>query len=403
VGGKNLKQVEEATKPKQVVVPLINKTIRYGPDEPPPALEEAENRPHVSKDLPDDQDVKYDIPGEKQDAVKTEAKHERSDIALFRAMRKVDTVQKEDQALNIRVDSEKVSMQDFMNGKHHGLYVPSKRKRAGGEAGSDSKRRKGGFMSQILRNNKIGENLDAKTSMDLDIATRPDESDINYNEVPIEQYGKAMLFGMGWDPKVGIGKNPQVVKPVDAHIRNRNQGLGAELAPYVPRRVLKPGEKLPRQKQEENRKRQEKLERAKQEREKSRQNEKKKKKKKKRRKPPVTWVLRSCIVRIVTKDLGTQYYCKKGIVVTVISQTDFLVKMVDRDETLTLCEDQVETVVPKKNKPIIFVKGKRKGKIATLSEKYKSKEKVLVQMQEDLQLITTSYDKICAVETNIRS
>ena len=110
---------------------------------------------------------------------------------------------------------------------------------------------------------------------------------------------------------------------------------------YIPRRILKPGEKLPQQKLEEEKKKQEKLEQARIARESSKKKKKKKEKKRKREKPPVTWVRRSCIVRIVTKDLGSEYFCKKGVVVTVISRTDFLVKMMDRNETLTLCEDQV--------------------------------------------------------------
>jgi len=384
VGGKNLKQVEDASKPKQIVIPLIRETKRYGPKEAPPALEKPESPTETMlKALPDDGKIKYDVPGAEEP--KKEAKKEDVEV-------KKET--EESKPRLYEVDSENVSMSDFMEKKeHYGLYVPSKRKRRD-ESGGDAKRRKQG-LSQILRNNRVGEGLDPKVSMDLDVATRPDESDINYDAVPIEQYGAAMLLGMGWDPKVGIGANPKVVEPVKAHIRNRSQGLGAELAPYVPRRVLKPGEKLPRQKLAEERQRQDMLEKSKKQRE---EKQKKKKKKRKREKPPVTWVRRNCIIRVITKDLGKQYYCKKGVVFTVISTTDFLVKMIDTNTTLTMCEDQVETVIPKTNKPVIFVKGKRKGKIATLSEKYKSKEKALVQLQDDLQLITTSYAKICAVE-----
>jgi len=375
ISGKNISEVDPGNKQDQVVIPHIDKTIRYGPDEPPPPLETAEGKKRkLEKNLPNDAKVDYDVPGGKQDEA-TKTKEPEEPIKLAH-----------------QVDADKVTLDDFMSGKSHGLYVPKKRKRKD-QLGGDSKRRKG--LSQILRNNRIGKGSKPKVNFDIDVATRPDETDIDFEQVPIEQFGKGILLGQGWDPKRGIGWNPKVVKPVEAHIRNRNQGLGAELAPYVPRRILKPGEKLPQQKQLEEKKRIQKLEDAR--RELKKEQSRKKKKKKRRKKPPVTWVRQNCIVRVVTKDMGSHHYCKKGVVLNVISSTDFLVQMKEDGDVLTLCEDQVETVIPKKDQPVIFVSGKRKGKLAILRDKFKKQEKAQVQLEDDLQLLKAKYRNICAV------
>ncbi|XP_013404258.1 G-patch domain and KOW motifs-containing protein isoform X1 [Lingula anatina] len=50
----------------------------------------------------------------------------------------------------------------------------------------------------------------------------------DYEQMPIEEYGLAMLRGMGWKEGEGIGKNKQIVTPVDAIVRPKGMGLGAD-------------------------------------------------------------------------------------------------------------------------------------------------------------------------------
>ena len=62
-----------------------------------------------------------------------------------------------------------------------------------------------------------------------------------YNNMPVEFFGKAMLRGMGWKPGVGVGKtNKIVVHPVNFISRSRGLGLGAHsgnLANKLPKKV----------------------------------------------------------------------------------------------------------------------------------------------------------------------
>lgn len=77
--------------------------------------------------------------------------------------------------------------------------------------------------------------------------TVPEEA--NYEAVPVEAYGLAMLRGMGWKPGQGIGRTfNQVVKPRVNSLRPKGLGLGANLtevqalAPKGPHRLLRPDE-----------------------------------------------------------------------------------------------------------------------------------------------------------------
>ncbi|XP_038061611.1 G-patch domain and KOW motifs-containing protein-like [Patiria miniata] len=100
----------------------------------------------------------------------------------------------------------------------------------------------------ILMQNRVPEGTE--TDDKLDVSIRPDAaSSADYNQVPIEQFGMAMLRGMGWNEQEGIGaKMKKVVKPIEAVLRPKGQGLGADRRPgdmldKKRLRKLKPGDK----------------------------------------------------------------------------------------------------------------------------------------------------------------
>ncbi|XP_054422408.1 G-patch domain and KOW motifs-containing protein [Pteronotus mesoamericanus] len=86
--------------------------------------------------------------------------------------------------------------------------------------------------------------------------TVPKEAD--YEAVPVEAYGLAMLRGMGWKPGQGIGRTfNQVVKPRVNSLRPKGLGLGASLtevqalAPTGPHRLLRPDEEQEKDKEDQ--------------------------------------------------------------------------------------------------------------------------------------------------------
>ncbi|XP_063287418.1 G-patch domain and KOW motifs-containing protein [Pelobates fuscus] len=84
----------------------------------------------------------------------------------------------------------------------------------------------------------------------VDVRLRPESAEAaDYEVVPVEHYGMAMLRGMGWKEGEGIGRTfKQDVKPLEQKLRPKGLGLGADrsalnaLEPQKPRRTPKPGE-----------------------------------------------------------------------------------------------------------------------------------------------------------------
>lgn len=50
----------------------------------------------------------------------------------------------------------------------------------------------------------------------------------DYNDVPVDKFGLAMLRGMGWESTKGIGKNPKVIMSTEQKLRPKGMGLGAD-------------------------------------------------------------------------------------------------------------------------------------------------------------------------------
>lgn len=86
-----------------------------------------------------------------------------------------------------------------------------------------------------------------------DISHRPDETSLeDYNRIPIEDFGKALLKGMGWKEGTAVGKNPNgLVAPIVLAPRAALLGLGATAAPDLVEKKSKPllpGDKIPSEK-----------------------------------------------------------------------------------------------------------------------------------------------------------
>uniref|UniRef100_A0A914URX7 G-patch domain-containing protein n=1 Tax=Plectus sambesii TaxID=2011161 RepID=A0A914URX7_9BILA len=68
-----------------------------------------------------------------------------------------------------------------------------------------------------------------ETDDKLDVSLRPDEEDADYDSVPIEEFGLAVLRGMGWKEGDPIGNsNKQLIKAKIPELRPKGLGLGAD-------------------------------------------------------------------------------------------------------------------------------------------------------------------------------
>uniref|UniRef100_A0A3Q0RNI8 G-patch domain and KOW motifs-containing protein n=1 Tax=Amphilophus citrinellus TaxID=61819 RepID=A0A3Q0RNI8_AMPCI len=100
----------------------------------------------------------------------------------------------------------------------------------------------------LLMQNKVPEGFEDGDHVKVDL--RPESStEADYERVPVEAYGLAMLKGMGWKKEEGIGRTfKQDVKPIEHQLRPKGLGLGADrsaikdLEPSRHKRPPKPGE-----------------------------------------------------------------------------------------------------------------------------------------------------------------
>ncbi|XP_051280964.1 G-patch domain and KOW motifs-containing protein [Dicentrarchus labrax] len=107
----------------------------------------------------------------------------------------------------------------------------------------------------LLMQNKVPDGFEDGDRVKVDL--RPESStEADYETVPVEAYGLAMLKGMGWSKTEGIGRTfKQDVKPIEHQLRPKGLGLGADrsaikdLEPSKHKRPPKPGEE--RAKEEE--------------------------------------------------------------------------------------------------------------------------------------------------------
>lgn len=84
-----------------------------------------------------------------------------------------------------------------------------------------------------------------------DMLNLPEEATLEtYDELPVEEFGEALLRGMGWEKGKPVGRNAKaVVEPIEFEKRQGTLGLGAVPAPpkEINKKYIKPGESRPKQ------------------------------------------------------------------------------------------------------------------------------------------------------------
>ncbi|XP_026532120.1 G-patch domain and KOW motifs-containing protein [Notechis scutatus] len=112
------------------------------------------------------------------------------------------------------------------------------------------------FAIPLLMVNRVPDGFEDGDKVDVSLRPEP-STESDYEEVPVEAYGLAMLKGMGWKAGEGIGRTfKQDVKPAENRLRPKGLGLGADrsaakdLKPSGSQRPPKPGEEPSKSKDE---------------------------------------------------------------------------------------------------------------------------------------------------------
>ncbi|CAG8776586.1 23931_t:CDS:2 [Dentiscutata erythropus] len=106
----------------------------------------------------------------------------------------------------------------------------------GPKTDSDTEEIEQSLVLQIAKNKNLESRKEKVSDLEAfrrEVESLPDEADIDYDSVPIEDFGAAMLRGMGWRPGMTIGKN-QKIKSIELRepkARPTHLGLGASPLP----------------------------------------------------------------------------------------------------------------------------------------------------------------------------
>jgi len=126
-------------------------------------------------------------------------------------------------------------------------------------------------------------------------------------------------------------------------------------------------------------------------REKSRESHKEKEKDKEK-----SWLRNGIRVKIISRKFGDNYYLMKSCVLDVYGHGLASVRLDDGKVLENVKEKYLETVLPTIGGSCIVLRGGCVGQIATLLERKKETEQVVVQMLDDLDIHVLSADDVAA-------
>lgn len=242
-----------------------------------------------------------------------------------------------------------------------------------------------------------------------------------FNEVPVEGFGAALLAGYGWTEGKGIGRNNKTgdTKVVEYDRRAGTQGLGYNPSEADPRKTRSGDWIVGDKKASENgsAKRRDRDSRDRMEerdssarKKRSREQRSEKEGREKERngrgsregtsnasdtRSNVRWLQSHIRVRIVSQKLSKRLYLMKGKVVDVVGPTTCDIMMDDGSELLQGVEqDMLETVLPRMNGRVLVLYGKHKGLYGHLVEKNSEEEIGLVEDADTKDIVRVRYDQM---------
>ena len=243
----------------------------------------------------------------------------------------------------------------------------------------------------LLRNRMDGlESLsDEQSKFKFDISQRPEQVEVSsstYQEMPVADFGKAMLLGMGWKPGAPIGRsNPAAVKPVEVKQRPSLLGLGA-MPPQIEPQLL--GDRKKKSKSQiEIEQQYVKDMKAKQIKSESIVASKKSE----------LWLRRNAVVKCISKSFQNgSLYGKKGRILSVnpMDRSAEVVLLASAMIYPKIPQRCLETVIPAEGEQVIIVRGEHSGSIGRLQSKDRSQYRVKVLLENETSEQTYDYDDV---------
>ncbi|KAE8821075.1 protein MOS2-like [Hordeum vulgare] len=269
-----------------------------------------------------------------------------------------------------------------------------------------------------------------------DMASLPDHRGIDeFEEVPVEGFGAALLAGYGWSEGKGIGRNNKGdAKVVEYNRRAGTLGLGYDPSEADPKKTrsgdwviggkkatenggkkaaenggkkaTENGNAKKRDRDKEDRvrerdssarqKRSGDLRAEREVREKERNTRDSREDKSSRDVGnKVRWLQSNIRVRVVNERFSKRLYLQKAKIVDVVGLTTCDIMMDDGSELVQGVEqDMLETVLPRTNGRVLVLCGKHKGVYGHLVEKNSEAETAVVEDADTKDMVRVKYDQI---------
>ncbi|KAK2662008.1 hypothetical protein Ddye_000582 [Dipteronia dyeriana] len=239
---------------------------------------------------------------------------------------------------------------------------------------------------------------DVKLHMD----TLPEDQGFReFDDMPVEDFGAALLSGFGWFKGRGIGKNPQgdvEIKQVEKKSfapDEPNIGLIAEKDKE--RDGFSVGKNVNSKHQDKDTKvKHQEIENQKRLDKQSRDSEKRKKREGNDRKDRLAWLRSHIRVRIISKGLKRgRLYLKKGEVVDVVGPNTCDIAIDESGELVQgVDQDLLETALPKCGGPVLVLNGRHKGVYGNLVERDLDRETGVVRDADSHELLNVKLEQI---------
>ncbi|CAN8230613.1 unnamed protein product [Cochlearia groenlandica] len=260
-------------------------------------------------------------------------------------------------------------------------------------------RQKSDFSNIDSRSKEPVEQLLLK-SLREDMKSLPDAPKlVDFESVPVDGYGAALLAGYGWKPGQGIGlKAKEDVKIVEYSKWNGNEGFGfskkslvekekkkKKPCPVISHEVVKVGINVEKDRVVSKRSRETDVVRS-----------CKKSFRETKEKKVFSWLRSDIRVRIISKNVeGGRLYLKKAVVNDVVGTTSCDITMDETEELVRGVDQEVlETALPRRGGYVLVLYGRHKGVYGRLVEKDLDKETGVVCDADSREMIDVKLEQV---------
>lgn len=220
----------------------------------------------------------------------------------------------------------------------------------------------------------------------------PDDEGLDqFEDMPVEEFGAALLGGLGWYEGRGIGKNSK------GNVKIREFGKKSFVSDdVVVVKKEKKKDELKKSGDRDNKHNQESRNSEKSEKQQANKRSRESERREDNYNYNVPWLRSHIRVRIISKELKSgRLYLKKGEVVDVVGPTMCDISMDESGELIQgVDQDLLETALPRRGGPVLVLYGRHKGVYGNLVDRDLDRETGVVRDADTHKLVNVKLEQI---------